>query len=89
MHALILTLQSACQAEVLWHRVLEVSGGGAFLIVSLNPDDLFTPEDWSDEQRLFGRTVDIARVYTSDAMDRVAEQILVFNRGHHKVKTSA
>ena len=36
--------------------VLEVSGGGAFLIRSLNPDDLFTPEDLSDEQRLFGRT---------------------------------
>ena len=36
--------------------VLEVSGGGAFLIRSLNPADLFTPEDLSDEQRLFGRT---------------------------------
>ena len=36
--------------------VLEVSGGGAFLVRSLNPDDLFTPEDLSDEQRLFGRT---------------------------------
>ena len=36
--------------------VLEVSGGGAFLIRSLNPDDLFTPEDLTDEQRLFGRT---------------------------------
>ena len=36
--------------------LLEVSGGGAFLIRSLNPDDLFTPEDLSDEQRLFGRT---------------------------------
>ena len=36
--------------------VLEVSGGGAFLIRSLNPDDLFTPEDLSDEQRQFGRT---------------------------------
>ena len=36
--------------------VLEVSGGGAFLIRSLNSDDLFTPEDLSDEQRLFGRT---------------------------------
>jgi alkylation response protein AidB-like acyl-CoA dehydrogenase len=35
---------------------LEVSGGGAFLIRSLNPDDLFTPEDLTDEQRLFGRT---------------------------------
>jgi alkylation response protein AidB-like acyl-CoA dehydrogenase len=36
--------------------VLEVSGGGAFLVRSLNPDDLFTPEDLTDEQRLFGRT---------------------------------
>ena len=36
--------------------VREVSGGGAFLIRSLNPDDLFTPEDLTDEQRLFGRT---------------------------------
>ena len=35
--------------------VLEVSGG-AFLIRSLNADDLFTPEDLTDEQRLFGRT---------------------------------
>ena len=29
---------------------------GAFLVRSLNPDDLFTPEDLTDEQRLFGRT---------------------------------
>ena len=36
--------------------VLEVSGGGAFLVRSPNPDDLFTPEDLTDEQRLFGRT---------------------------------
>jgi len=36
--------------------VLEKSGGGAFLVRSLNPDDLFTPEALSDEQRLFGRT---------------------------------
>ena len=36
--------------------VLEVSSGGAFLIRSLNPDELFTPEDLTDEQRLFGRT---------------------------------
>jgi alkylation response protein AidB-like acyl-CoA dehydrogenase len=36
--------------------VLEVSGGGAFLIRPLNPEDLFTPEDLTDEQRLFGRT---------------------------------
>ena len=33
-----------------------MSGGGAFLVRPLNPDDLFTPEDLSDEQRLFGRT---------------------------------
>ena len=31
-------------------------GGGTFLIRSLNPRDLFTREDLSDEQRLFGRT---------------------------------
>jgi alkylation response protein AidB-like acyl-CoA dehydrogenase len=37
-------------------RVLAVSGGGAFLIRALHPDDLFTPEDLTDEQRLFGRT---------------------------------
>jgi alkylation response protein AidB-like acyl-CoA dehydrogenase len=30
--------------------------GGAFLIRSLKPDDQFTPEDLTDEQRLFGRT---------------------------------
>ena len=36
--------------------VQEVSGGGAFLVRSLAADDLFTPEDLSDEQRLFGRT---------------------------------
>ena len=36
--------------------VVDVSGGGAFLVRSLNPDDLFTPEDLTDEQRLFGRT---------------------------------
>ena len=36
--------------------VLEVSGGGAFLVRSLDPDDLFTPEDLTGEQRLFGRT---------------------------------
>jgi len=33
-----------------------VSGGGAFLIRSLNPEQLFTREDLSDEQRLFGQT---------------------------------
>jgi len=31
-------------------------GGGTFLVRSLNPRDLFTREDLSDEQRLFGRT---------------------------------
>src|SRR6476659_2611954 len=36
--------------------VREVSGGGAFLIRSLNPEDLFTREDLTDEQRLFGQT---------------------------------
>ena len=36
--------------------VLEVSGGGAFLVRPLNPDDLFTPEDLTGEQRLFGQT---------------------------------
>ena len=35
---------------------LEVSAGGAFLVRSLNPGDLFTPEDLTDEQRMFGRT---------------------------------
>ena len=53
---LILALQSACQPGGTVAPVLEVSGGGAFLIRSLNPDDLFTPEDLTDEQRLFGRT---------------------------------
>jgi alkylation response protein AidB-like acyl-CoA dehydrogenase len=36
--------------------VSKVLGGGAFLTQSLNPDDLFTREDLSDEQRLFGQT---------------------------------
>ena len=36
--------------------VLEVPGGGAFLVRSLAADDQFTPEDLTDEQRLFGRT---------------------------------
>ena len=34
----------------------DLPGGGRFLIRSLNPDDLFTREDLSDEQRLFGQT---------------------------------
>jgi alkylation response protein AidB-like acyl-CoA dehydrogenase len=37
-------------------HVQEVLGGGSFLTRSLNPDDLFTREDLSDEQRLFGQT---------------------------------
>ncbi len=36
--------------------VRDVSGGGTFLIRSLNPDVLFTREDLTDEQRLFGQT---------------------------------
>jgi alkylation response protein AidB-like acyl-CoA dehydrogenase len=34
----------------------DASGGGTFLIRSLEPDLLFTRDDLSDEQRLFGRT---------------------------------
>jgi alkylation response protein AidB-like acyl-CoA dehydrogenase len=34
----------------------DVAGGGRFLIRPLNPDDVFTREDLSDEQRLFGQT---------------------------------
>jgi alkylation response protein AidB-like acyl-CoA dehydrogenase len=57
MCALILARQSACQpAEEPVASGVEVSRGGAFLIRSLHPDDLFTPEDLTDEQRLFGRT---------------------------------
>ena len=37
-------------------QVQEVLGGGLFLTKSLKPDDLFTREDLSDEQRLFGQT---------------------------------
>jgi len=36
--------------------VREVSGGGTFLIRSLDPDRLFTRDELSDEQRLFGQT---------------------------------
>jgi alkylation response protein AidB-like acyl-CoA dehydrogenase len=36
--------------------VREVSGGGTFLIRSLEPDRLFTRDELSDEQRLFGQT---------------------------------
>ena len=37
-------------------QVKEVLGGGTFLTRSLDPDDLFTREDLTDEQRLFGQT---------------------------------
>jgi alkylation response protein AidB-like acyl-CoA dehydrogenase len=37
-------------------QVQEVRGGGTFLTRSLEPDDIFTREDLSDEQRLFGQT---------------------------------
>ncbi|HEU4937734.1 MAG TPA: acyl-CoA dehydrogenase family protein [Vicinamibacterales bacterium] len=36
--------------------VRDVSGGGTFLIRSLEPDALFTRDDLTDEQRLFGQT---------------------------------
>lgn len=36
--------------------VRDVSGGGTFLIRSLDPDLLFTRDDLTDEQRLFGQT---------------------------------
>jgi len=36
--------------------VRDVSGGGTFLIRSLDPDALFTRDDLTDEQRLFGQT---------------------------------
>jgi alkylation response protein AidB-like acyl-CoA dehydrogenase len=37
-------------------QVQEVLGGGTFLTRALDPDDLFTREDLTDEQRLFGQT---------------------------------
>jgi alkylation response protein AidB-like acyl-CoA dehydrogenase len=37
-------------------QVQELLGGGTFLIRSLDVDDLFTREDLTDEQRLFGQT---------------------------------
>jgi alkylation response protein AidB-like acyl-CoA dehydrogenase len=37
-------------------QVQEILGGGTFLTRSLDPDDLFTREDLTDEQRLFGQT---------------------------------
>jgi alkylation response protein AidB-like acyl-CoA dehydrogenase len=37
-------------------HVQEVLGGGLFLTRSLDPDDIFTREDLTDEQRLFGQT---------------------------------
>jgi alkylation response protein AidB-like acyl-CoA dehydrogenase len=36
--------------------VQEVLGGGTFLTRALDPNDLFTREDLTDEQRLFGQT---------------------------------
>ena len=32
--------------------------GGSFLITSLAPDDIFTPADLTDDQRLIGRTAE-------------------------------
>lgn len=37
-------------------QVQDVLGGGMFLTRSLDPDSLFTREDLTDEQRLFGQT---------------------------------
>src|SRR6185503_5543421 len=37
-------------------RAAVPSGGGTFLVRSLNPDELFTRDDLTDEQRLFGQT---------------------------------
>jgi alkylation response protein AidB-like acyl-CoA dehydrogenase len=37
-------------------QVREAVGGGTFLTRSLDPNDLFTREDLSEEQRLFGQT---------------------------------
>ncbi len=37
-------------------QVHEVLGGGMFLLRALDPNELFTREDLSDEQRLFGQT---------------------------------
>ena len=37
-------------------QVKEALGGGTFLTRSLDPNELFTREDLSDEQRLFGQT---------------------------------
>jgi alkylation response protein AidB-like acyl-CoA dehydrogenase len=37
-------------------HVKEVLGGGTFLIRPLDPEDLFTREDLTEEQRLFGQT---------------------------------
>jgi len=32
--------------------------GGAFLITSSRPEDVFTPADFSDDQRLIGQTAE-------------------------------
>ena len=37
-------------------QVREVNGGGTFLTRPLDPDDLFTRDELTDEQRLFGQT---------------------------------
>ena len=37
-------------------QVQEVLGGGSFLTTTVDPDEVFTREDLSDEQRLFGQT---------------------------------
>jgi alkylation response protein AidB-like acyl-CoA dehydrogenase len=42
--------------EAVVAHVQEVLGGGTFLTRSLAPDDLYTREDLTDEQRLFGQT---------------------------------
>jgi alkylation response protein AidB-like acyl-CoA dehydrogenase len=42
--------------EAVVTQVHEVLGGGAFLLRALDPNDLFTREDLTDEQRLFGQT---------------------------------
>src|SRR6185436_10472958 len=54
---LILAPQLSCQpGGSVAAPVRDVSGGGTFLIRSLDPDLLFTRDDLTDEQRLFGQT---------------------------------
>jgi alkylation response protein AidB-like acyl-CoA dehydrogenase len=45
-------MATGAQAEVLAAR------GGSFLIEDRTPDEVFTPEDFSDEQRMIGETAD-------------------------------